>query len=133
MSMIGRCIVFSITDKFNQGLTIFNTNYALLTCSLIYVLVLNSLVTIYSYTNRKKLTLKFIETVITKKLLIVGVVILSALFDLLAKISPISMVQITMTFYIVEESMSAIKALKKLGIKTPARLVKLIKEKLNDK
>lgn len=131
--MIGRCIVFSITDKFNQGLTIFNTNYALLTCSLIYVLVLNSLVTIYSYTNRKKLTLKFIETVITKKLLIVGVVILSALFDLLAKISPISMVQITMTFYIVEESMSAIKALKKLGIKTPARLVKLIKEKLNDK
>ena len=133
MSMIGRCIVFSITDKFNQGLTIFNTNYALLTCSLIYVLVLNSLVTMYSYTNRKKLTLKFIETVITKKLLIVGVVILSAFFDLLAKIGPISMVQITMTFYIVEESMSAIKALKKLGIKTPARLVKLIKEKLNDK
>jgi hypothetical protein len=131
--MIGRCIVFSITDKFNQGLTIFNTNYALLTCSLIYVLVLNSLVTMYSYTNRKKLTLKFIETVITKKLLIVGVVILSAFFDLLAKIGPISMVQITMTFYIVEESMSAIKALKKLGIKTPARLVKLIKEKLNDK
>lgn len=131
--MIGRCIVFSITDKFNQGLTIFNTNYALLTCSLIYVLVLNSLVTMYSYTNRKKLTLKIIETVITKKLLIVGVVILSAFFDLLAKIGPISMVQITMTFYIVEESMSAIKALKKLGIKTPARLVKLIKEKLNDK
>ena len=131
--MIGRCIVFSITDKFNQGLTIFNTNYALLTCSLIYVLVLNSLVTMYSYTNRKKLTLKFIETVIAKKLLIVGVVILSAFFDLLAKIGPISMVQITMTFYIVEESMSAIKALKKLGIKTPARLVKLIKEKLNDK
>lgn len=131
--MIGRCIVFSITDKYNQGLTIFNTNYALLTCSLIYVLVLNSLVTMYSYTNRKKLTLKFIETVITKKLLIVGVVILSAFFDLLAKIGPISMVQITMTFYIVEESMSAIKALKKLGIKTPARLVKLIKEKLNDK
>ena len=131
--MIGRCIVFSITDKFNQGLTIFNTNYALLTCSLIYVLVLNSLVTMYSYTNRKKLTLKFIETVITKKLLIVGVVILSAFFDLLAKIGPISVVQITMTFYIVEESMSAIKALKKLGIKTPARLVKLIKEKLNDK
>ena len=70
---------------------------------------------------------------ITKKLLIVGVVILSALFDLLAKIDPISMVQITMTFYIVEESMSAIKTLKKLGIKTPVRLVKLIKEKLNDK
>ncbi len=70
---------------------------------------------------------------ITKKLLIVGVVILSALFDLLAKISPISMGQITIIFYIVEESMSAIKALKKLGIKTPARLVKLIKEKLNDK
>ena len=77
--------------------------------------------------------MKFIETVITKKLLIVGVVILSALFDLLAKIDPISMVQITMTFYIVEESMSAIKIIKKLGIKTPARLVKLIKEKLNDK
>lgn len=131
--MIGRCIVFLIADKFNQGLTIFNTNYALLTCGLIYVLALNSLVTIYSYTNSKKLTLKFIETVIAKKLLIVGVVILSALFDLLAKISPISMVQITMTFYIVEESMSAIKALKKLGIQTPARLVKLIKEKLNDK
>ena len=70
---------------------------------------------------------------ITKKLLIVGVVILSAFFDLLAKIGPISMVQITIIFYIVEESMSAIKALKKLGIKTPARLVKLIKEKLNDK
>lgn len=131
--MIGRCIVFLIADKFSQGLTIFIANYALLTCSLIYVLVLNSLVTMYSYTNRKKLTLKFIETVITKKLLIVGVVILSAFFDLLAKIGPISMVQITMTFYIVEESMSAIKALKKLGIKTPARLVKLIKEKLNDK
>ena len=77
--------------------------------------------------------MKFIGTVITKKLLIVGVVILSALFDLLAKIGPISMVQITMTFYIVEESMSAIKIIKKLGIKTPARLVKLIKEKLNDK
>lgn len=41
--------------------------------------------------------------------------------------------QITIIFYIVEESMSAIKILKKLGIKTPARLVKLIKEKLNDK
>ena len=70
---------------------------------------------------------------ITKKLLIVGVVILSALFDLLAKICPISMGQITIIFYIVEESMSAIKIIKKLGIKTPARLVKLIKEKLNDK
>ena len=131
--MIGRCIVFLIADKFSQGLTIFIANYALLTCGLIYVLALNSLVTMYGYTNRKKLTLKFIETVIAKKLLIVGVVILSALFDLLAKIGPISNVQIKMTFYIVEESMSAIKALKKLGIKTPARLVKLIKEKLNDK
>ena len=70
---------------------------------------------------------------ITKKLLIVGVVILSALFDLLAKIGPISMGQITIIFYIVEESMSAIKILKKLGIKTPARLVKLIKEKHNNK
>ena len=70
---------------------------------------------------------------ITKKLLIVGVVILSALFDLLAKIGSISMGQITIIFYIVEESMSAIKIIKKLGIKTPARLVKLIKEKLNDK
>lgn len=70
---------------------------------------------------------------ITKKLLIVGVVTLSALFDLLAKIGPISMGQITIIFYIVEESMSAIKIIKKLGIKTPARLVKLIKEKLNDK
>lgn len=38
---------------------------------------------------------------ITKKLLIVGVVILSALFDLLAKIGTISVVQITITFYIV--------------------------------
>ena len=38
---------------------------------------------------------------ITKKLLIVGVVILSALFDLLAKIGPISMGQITIIFYIV--------------------------------
>ena len=70
---------------------------------------------------------------ITKELLIVGVVILSALFDLLAKIGPISMGQITIIFYIVEESVSAIKIIKKLGIKTPARLVKLIKEKLNDK
>lgn len=70
---------------------------------------------------------------ITKKLLIVGVVILSALFDLLAKIGPISMGQITIIFYIVEESVSAIKIIKKLGIKTSARLVKLIKEKLNDK
>lgn len=77
--------------------------------------------------------MKFIETVIAKKLLIVGVVILSALFDLLAKIGPISMGQITIIFYIVEESVSAIKIIKKLGIKTPARLVKLIKEKLNDK
>ena len=65
--MIGRCIVFLIEDKFNQGLTIFIANYALLTCGLIYVLALNSLVTIYSYTNSKKLTLKFIETVIAKK------------------------------------------------------------------
>ena len=54
---------------------------------------------------------------ITKKLLIVGVVILSALFDLLAKIGSISMGQITIIFYIVEESMSAIKIIKKLGIK----------------
>ncbi len=38
--MIGRCIVFLIADKFNQGLTIFIANYALLTCGLIYVLAL---------------------------------------------------------------------------------------------
>ena len=42
--MIGRCIVFLIAAKFNQGLTIFIANYALLTCGLIYVLALNSYV-----------------------------------------------------------------------------------------